>query len=297
MRRVVRLTAGAAAMAITLALAAPQALGLISPGSISVVYPGRWSFASQNVSLAWAYRTGAVIKSATSKVNVQLSPDGKTWSWLYTNLPINSGEVAWDTRSVPDHLYAVRVAVVGTKLSAVGGPLVLDNTAPVVHVTRPLAGDVIVEDTSVAPVGSGLVVGTVTFKGTATDNLSGVRSVKWQVDGNDVTPAGWVGDPKNNYSFTYNGFESDGSPSQHTITMVAVDRSGNIGQSSVTVSTLPGTGAVTGALQPSPGGSPSPSSSPSPSGSPAPAPLPIDPSTLPIPNLPIPNLPITLPSL
>src|SRR5207247_266550 len=99
----------------------------------------------------------------------------------------------------------------------------VDNTAPEVHITRPADSDIIVEDTSVAPVTS-LIVGNVTFQATATDNLSGIQSAKWQVDGTDVTPATWVGDPKNNYSYTYTGFETGNVLNEHSITFMATDR-------------------------------------------------------------------------
>src|SRR5438309_1969309 len=85
------------------------------PGSIAVSSPVAPSFVHGLTRIRWSWKGGTNVKS-TSLVDVSFTPDGIFWLPVESGTAIRSGSATWDTTTIPDGLYAVRVAVRGTTL-------------------------------------------------------------------------------------------------------------------------------------------------------------------------------------
>ena len=256
MKRIsIRTLAISLAMAAGL-LAASPAFSASTPGSVAIQSPASGDATSQTVTVRWAWRSGKSVTS-TSRVDVQATINGVFWNTIAPNVPIRNGSVDWDTRGWPDFPYGLRIAVRNTTVkSPVVSPIIVDNTAPSVAITRPREGDVIVDDETVASFA--VVAGSATLEAQAQDSLSGVEVVEWMLDENSIGQGSSLP-----YDFSV-------TPGQHTLTALATDRAGNSASTSISILVLPGLGAldpITGLL---------PSDQPSPNPGEFPAPLPSD---------------------
>lgn len=221
-------------------LVASPALSATSPGSIAITSPTRGEAASQTVTIRWAWRTGTSVRS-TSFVDVQATINGVFWTTIASNKSIKLGSVDWNTVGWPDFPYGIRVVVRSTSVkSPVVSPIIVDNTAPTVTITRPQEGDVILDDQTMASFA--VVAGSVTLESQAVDGLSGVNTVEWMLDDESIGQGASL-----LYDFGAN-------PGQHTLTAVATDLAGNSASDSTSILALPGLGAlspITGLLDPS----------------------------------------------
>ncbi|MFN2613534.1 MAG: hypothetical protein ABR552_01780 [Actinomycetota bacterium] len=222
--------------------AATRSTSTTSPGSITATSPGIYERGT--FPLTWAWKTGSLVRS-NSTVEVTYSATGLQWSTIANSLPIRWGSALWDTSAVSDGWYIVRVLVRGTSIKTYAGPIMVDNHAPVVHVTRPAKTELTVDDAvPCAPVDGGpcasarLIVGVLTLEADARDAASGVASVAWTLtdSSGNATDLG-EGDP---LQYNFDGF----TPGQYTLTAAATDLAGNVGSDSVDVIVVPGPSAI-----------------------------------------------------
>lgn len=96
--------------------------------------------------------------------------------------------------------------------------VLIDDAPPQVALTRPTEGTLYLADEPVAQAGMLVVVGPLTVRADATDELSGVDRVEFFVDGELV-----ASDATAPYSFLW----ESARPGPHTITARAVDAAGN----------------------------------------------------------------------
>lgn len=241
---------------LAVALVAVPAFSATSPGSIAITSPKAGTADAETVSIEWVWKAGSAV-SSLSKVDVQATVNGVVWRTVSSAVPIRLGTAAWDTKTWPDYTYALRVVVQKTTVkSAVVSPVLVDNTAPDVRITRPEEGQVLVEDEPA--VQSAVVIGTATLEADARDALSGVEKVEWILDDAKIGEGA---------QFTYN-FSSQ--PGQHVLTAVATDRARNSASFSISLIALPGP-SVAGPL-PVPSDAPNPVPSDVPSEVPNPVP-------------------------
>lgn len=265
-----RLMAIGAALGLAIVAGLP-ARGAVTafPGSITLTAPTGNSYLRGIVPVTWKWRSGTSVKS-TSTVDVSSTIDGYTWTPIATLLPIRSGSVQWNTAGTPDYLYAVRVVVHGTTIKSVASPLIIDNTAPSVSISKPGATQVVLDDQTLVEVR--YVAGTASLTADTFDAMSGVASVAWTLD--DVA----IG---NGTPLRYN-FSTQ--PGKHTLTATAIDRSGNSSSVTIDIVAVPGPSVTEGL--PTPPAVPTPPDV-VPSGTPtAPAAPSVPPSTPPVPSVP-----------
>lgn len=272
--------AGIAIGIIVLSWAVP-AIAAGRPGTITLTTPVSQSAIHKTVDVNWSWRTGTGVRS-TSRVDVLISPNGFAWSVLATSLPIRSGTWSWDTTLVPNLPYALQVHVMGTTIKSVQSPIVVDNAAPEVQITRPAQGDVVVDDQTVAQ--GAVVVGTSTLVAKARDDQTGIASVSWFLDAAQIATG------------TTASYNFSSSPGPHTLTATATDGAGNTASTQITIYALPSS-KVTEGPPPQAPGAPTPPAVPNPSQSPSPG-APGQPGVPSLPPAPDPSaIPSLLPSL
>lgn len=265
-----------AAMVAVIAAAVPVLAATISRGSISLMSPQDGSAISETAQVNWIYRTGSAVTSS-SKVGVYRSFDRVNWTLIAGNIPISAGSYTLDTNSLADGPYLLRL-VADNKVASGANKTIIDNTAPVVSVTKPSNGSLIVDDNSVAPLPA-VVAGRSTLQVAAEDNASGVASVVWSLDDNEIARGATT------------SYDFGAVPGRHTLKATVTDRAGNEASSSVDVIALPGQGQAGVPTLPTPPVVPS--------GLPTPLPVPTDvPPTLPgLPGVPeVPGVPSVPPS-
>lgn len=129
--------------------------------------------------------------------------------------PVTDGSLGtWDSRQVPDGLYALRLLVSrtgqGVDLAVI--QVTVDNTLPELTLLYPADGQVLADSTT----------GIITFQAHASDTV-GLARVEWWVDG--ALAGDQVRAP---FSFPWLT-----SPGAHTVQVRAIDRAGNEVQSAV----------------------------------------------------------------
>ncbi|MBI4729401.1 MAG: hypothetical protein HY775_07860 [Acidobacteria bacterium] len=133
------------------------------------------------------------------------------------------GRYRWDTTRWADGVYDLRGIVVSTSMVHTVPGIMVDNTAPVIAITNPKQNSTWVSiadliETGALPtsnVPATLVVGKARFIAQATDNLSGIGSVRWVLDGVEIGTGNEA---------TY---EFGPVPAEHTVVATATDRAGN----------------------------------------------------------------------
>lgn len=145
--------------------------------------------------------------------------------------PMWHGRTAWNTTTWTDGVYSLRAIVVGTTMRATMPSIIVDNTKPVVAITRPVSGGAYVNpglpaantptDVTALPLPSTVVFGRTTFTAQASDNLSGIESVAWYLDEELV---GQGEEVELNFATM---------PGEHEISVVATDRAGNYSDASM----------------------------------------------------------------
>lgn len=224
----IRKTLLCAALIVGLAPALP-ALSASSTGTLQLDDPiARTAYASE-VPISWSWKGGNRVNSR-SVVYFQASPDQYRWYTVRSWVPIRDGSTVWDTTGWPEGTYALRGIVHRTWVRDVVGPIVVDRTAPKARITRPSEGDVIVEDT--VRIYGTLVVGTTTLEADSFDYGTGVQSLVWELNGEEIGR----GSP-----FRYNFGLSAG---RHTLTATATDGAGNTSSHSVSLIAGPGPSLV-----------------------------------------------------
>jgi hypothetical protein len=218
-----KFAAGAAAL-LALVVAVP-ALSSTGAGTISFSLPTSRSAIRGSTPVAWSYNAGTSVKES-STVTI-LATDGSAWKTVAKDLWIQGGGFWWDTRSWPDAIYALRIMVNGTSIQSISYPVYLDNAAPVVHITTP--APVTVPQVGQIAVAQGLQ----TLDVRATDNLSGVRSVRWLLDGTEIARGYPV-----KYNFNW-------KPGKHILQALATDMAGNESSDTVTLIAVAGTSITT----------------------------------------------------
>jgi hypothetical protein len=270
------------AMVAMVAIAVPVLAATLGRGSISLLNPTDGSAIRDTAQMTWQYRSGSAVNAA-SKVGVYRSLDRVNWTLVAGNLPITAGSYSLNTADLADGAYLFRLIADG-KVASGANKSIVDNTAPVVTVTKPSNGALIVDDNSVAPL-SAVVAGRSTLQVAAEDGASGVASIVWSLDDTEIARGATT-----SYDFGAN-------PGRHTLTATVKDRAGNEASSSVDVIALPGQNQV-GQVP----GLPTPPAVPSDAPTALPVPVPSDlPTTLPslpgVPELPgIPPSPPTVPA-
>lgn len=265
-----------AAMVALTAVAVPVLAATMFRGSISLMTPTDGSAIREDAQITWIYRTGSAV-TAASKVGIYRSFDRVNWTLVAGNLPITAGTYTIDSKSLADGAYLFRLVADG-KVASGANKVVIDNTAPVVSITKPSNGALIVEDNTLAAPPA-VVAGRSTLQVAAEDNASGISSVVWSLDDNEIARG-----VTSSYDFGL-------SPGRHTLTATVKDRAGNEASSSVDVIALPGQNQV---------GTPPPLPTPGalPSDVPTTLPIPTDlPTTLPTPPVGVPSIPPSPPTV
>ena len=227
MRTNFRRAATALALA-TIALAAVPALSASIKGGISHDSLTPAEAVAGVVDLDWTWTGGTKVNSQDA-VNVTVSTDGTSWSPIARRLPIRDGHYAWDTTAVPDGSYYVRYRVAGHWIFSDAVLVTVDNTAPLVRITRPTTDQIIVDDTTP---GFAIVAGNATLEARALDVTTGVTDVTWLLGEEQIAS----GD-----SATYN---FSANPGPHTLTAVATDGAGNTASHSIEILALAGPSAA-----------------------------------------------------
>ncbi|MFN2640356.1 MAG: Ig-like domain-containing protein [Actinomycetota bacterium] len=260
-----RITVAAAAVLI-LAVAIP-ALSATGAGTVSFATPRVRGAVRGSTPVSWAYQAGDIVKS-TSHVTISATT-GSSWKVVAQNLWIQGGGFWWDTTKWTDGVYALRVGVDGTSVQGFVYPVYVDNTNPVVRLTSP-AHDL--STGTEAPLA--IVQGNQTLDVRATDATSGVRLVRWILDGKEIARGYPV-----KYNFNW-------KPGQHILTAFATDMAGNTSSDSMTIIAIPDS-TITTDPPPNPGDIvPDVNDTPSPS-----VPGGIEPPVLPTPDVGVPTLP------
>jgi hypothetical protein len=131
-------------------------------------------------------------------------------------MTVDGAPVAQEHRIVEEGLHDVVVTVhdASGKSTSVAVQVGVDTGAPVVDITSPRKGDVLVRDQSVGSTGGPtLVVGKTTFEAAAADLVSGVADIIWLVDGTIVGHG-----PQLSHRFP---------PGAHVVEVTATDAAGN----------------------------------------------------------------------
>lgn len=255
---------GYALMVTALLVIGGPAFSATSAGSIKITSPVASSAIGGSVAVDWTWRSGTNLKS-TSTIDVYLTNNGLTWTKIASRIPVRDGGISWNASTLPDAPYALRAKVTGQSIRSTVSPLYVDNTKPIINITRPAQGQVVVNDETPA---AAVIVGAATLVADARDAFTGVDSVRWLLDDEQI---GEGASFKHDFSLT---------PGQHVLKAVATDRAGNAAEDAIDVIVLPGPTA-TGAL-PVPSVLPSELPSPDPSQVPSP-----DPSQVPsVPEVP-----------
>lgn len=213
-----RIAAGVAAVFV-LVVAIP-ALSATTDGVVSFVTPLSRSAVRTTTPVAWSYKAGTVVKD-TSTVSI-VATKGTTYKYIAQNLWIQGGGIWWDTTKWTDGAYALTVFVDGTAIASAVSPVYVDNTAPQVHITNP-NHDVLATNLSYA-----VVQGNQILAARATDDGSGIRSVRWLLDRTEVARGNPV-----KVDFNWR-------PGMHTLTALACDMAGNQATETITVLAIPG---------------------------------------------------------
>jgi hypothetical protein len=211
------------------AVALPVLAATMSKGSISLSGPRNGSAIHETTQVTWYYKSGSAVNSA-SKVGVYRSLDRVNWTLVAGNLPISAGRYALDTENLTDGAYLFRVVANG-KIASGANKAIIDNTAPVVSITKPSNGALIIDDTDVATPPA-VVAGRSTIQVAAEDNASGVASVVWFLDDTEIARG------------ATSSYDFGTSPGRHTLKATVKDRAGNEASSSVDVVAMPGQGQI-----------------------------------------------------
>lgn len=261
-----RIRFAALVIAVVGAVSTMVPAAVASPGTITLTSPTRQQAAKGDLEVSWVWRGGTVVKS-TSKVDLAVTQNGISWYTIKAQLPIRTGTFTWNTTTWPDGVYAVRATVYKTTVKSVISPFMVDNTAPQVRVTRPAEGEVLVENERT--IFFAIVVGTATLEADARDALSGVETVRWYLDDEEIG----TGTPLD-YNFSTH-------PGRHTLKAEAVDRAGNTSTHEITMLVAPGPSASDAVTPPEEVPLPDPSDLPA-----DPGPLPTLPAVPGAPELP-----------
>jgi hypothetical protein len=206
---------------------------VISPGSITLTSPQRQEATRSDITVAWTWRSGSAVRS-TSAVDFFVTQNGLAWYTIKVKVPVRSGSFSWNTRAWPDGVYAMRATVSGTSVKSIVSPFVIDNTAPEVRISRPAEGEVLVENERT--VFFAAVVGTARLEADARDGLSGVQTVTWYLDDEQIG----TGTPYD-YNFSMH-------PGNHVLKAEAVDRAGNAATHEISIIVIPGPSAADGVV-------------------------------------------------
>ncbi|HEX9775039.1 MAG TPA: Ig-like domain-containing protein [Actinomycetota bacterium] len=208
-----------------LALSTVPAIGATSPGSITITSLAAHDYLSDSVDVEWAWKRGDKV-SSSSLVHVYVTTNGYVWNRIAANIPIRSGVFTWDTTSVDDYAYAIKVRVKHSPAYSVVSPLFVDNGDPEVRITSPTASQIVVEGQSPD---TAVIVGSALLAADARDEMSGIASLVWYLDGDEITP-----NADGSYDF------SEATPGSHELSVVAADFAGNESSASIQVFTTPG---------------------------------------------------------
>jgi hypothetical protein len=257
------------ALAVAIVGGAAVAMAGTSPGTISL---RAQNAVKDTATIDWTWRAGSSVRS-TSKVDI-LKLEGSTWRALATGIAITRGTYSWDTSVARDGAYTLRAVIQRTSVRSGTLPVMVDNTDPTVHIVKPSAGGVIVDDEQKAS--AAIVAGMSSLVADANDYGSGIASVEWTLDDTTEIPGGATTE----YDF------STVKPGPHTLAVTATDAAGNTSSDSVQIVALPGPSVASGVT-------PEPSDVPvDPSNPPT---VPVDPNNPP--SLPVnPSNPPTVPS-
>ncbi|HVL32125.1 MAG TPA: Ig-like domain-containing protein, partial [Actinomycetota bacterium] len=194
-------------------------------GSVTVHSPVKGEMIRRATTVEWSWRAGTYVKS-TSRVDI-LASDGYQWYPVAISVPIRDGRFDWDTSAWPDEDYVVRVQVQRTTIRGTSAAFYIDNTAPSARISRPSQGEVLIENDTRIFFAS--VVGTARLEADVRDNLTGVKKVRWLLDGEQIG----VGNPyTHNFSLT---------PGRHELTAISTDGAGNdSAPSTIVILCLPG---------------------------------------------------------
>jgi hypothetical protein len=204
------------------------AFSATTSGSITMVSPSSGDAVRLDTPIEWSWKRGDYVRT-TSRVDVYFSRNLLQWTTLAKSVPIMNGSYLWNTKNHVDGYYFVRVVVSGTTIRSTSGMFLVDNTNPVVEITRPATGQVIVEDETPS---FAVVAGSTTLVADPRDSFSGIESVTWLLEDEQIGTG---------VSYTHN-FNDD--PGQHELTAVATDRAGNTASASIDLVALPGPSAV-----------------------------------------------------
>lgn len=254
-------------IAALVTVAAP-AFSATSPGSITITSPVASSAQGGTVTVDWTWRRGTDVTS-TSTVDVYLTNNGLTWVKIASKVPVRDGGILWDASTLPDAPYALRAKVTGKSVRSTVSPIYVDNTKPTIDITRPSEGQIVIDDSTPA---LAVVAGVATLVSDARDAFTGVASVQWFLDEEQIGEGATI---QHDFSM---------SPGQHVLKAIATDKAGNKAEDTINVLALPGTGAL-GAI-PSPDVPPTELPVPDPGATPDVPPVPVPSET---PSLPEPG--------
>lgn len=217
-------------LVVAVVLVAVPAFSATRPGSVTITSLAANQPAGGIVKVEWTFRSGTEVDSL-DLVNAFVTSNGLTWTKIADRLPIRQGAFDWDTSSLTDGAYAVKLKVYKEPISTIVSPVFVDNAAPVVDIVRPAPNQLIVDD---AGPEYAVVAGVATLQAVAEDALTGVASVTWFVDDEEIVP-----DAGNKYDF-------GAAPGPHTLKAVATDYAGNSSEDVVAILALPGPSTVAG---------------------------------------------------
>lgn len=257
-----------AALVVLASVTVPALAATTFPGSITIVAPSNGAAIRDTFALQWTFKTGTKVPW-WSRVTIAESTDRVRWNRLAGGFGIRTATYQIDTTTLTNGAHAFRISVNGTTISSTS-TYIVDNADPVIQISRPSNGSITVDgDTTRAPA---VVVGFSPIEAVAEDGHSGVASVVWTLDDEEIAQG------------AVSSFDFGANPGSHTLTATVTDRAGNQASSSISILALPGQSQI---------GTPSPSPVPTVT----PTDLPTTPPTTPptLPPVPEPSIPPTTP--
>ena len=203
---------------LMVALAVPSvAPASTSPGLFWLQTPVS---AGDSVRVEWVYVFGSIVRP-TSRVSIQVLENGR-WTTLVKGLPIKRRGWTWVTRNVDKGKATqryLRASIDRTSLRSPVHSMWIDHIPPVVHITKPAAGTVYVQDESLTP---------------PTAVVSGRTRLEVAYFDEPIPEGYWfweIGGPVWTVQRDGNIFDFSDPPGLWTLRAIAVDLAGNISYS------------------------------------------------------------------
>lgn len=229
------------------------AIALVATGGMAAVAARRATYVSpggialdtdtalhQKAPVDWSWHGGKYVRS-TSRVDILRQVAGHPRYVVARAVPISRGAYIWDTTGVADGTYTLTALVEGTSVVSNPAAVTVDNTAPGLRILSPAEGQVSSADAGVDQAVPAIVEGPTTLLAEGVDAGTGIASVSWFLDGEDITTdlqttvvqgSNGAAQASTQYDFT--------CPGQHLLQASATDAAGNVSElAAVDVIALP----------------------------------------------------------